>query len=158
MSIDHMLRRRRRVDTRLVAAALGAVTGVRSTAGFTALAHAGTAPGLITRITEFLASGELIADKAVNLPARTEPAPLIGRAVLGAAAAGFYAHRHRAGLPGAIAIGAAAAVATTFAATRLRRLITTRTAVPDALVGLAEDAIVLAASTWIVGAASRRRP
>lgn len=156
MSFERMLARRRRVDTRLVAAALGAVTGVRSTAGFTALAHAGDTSTILARVTEFLASGELIADKAANLPARTEATPLIGRAVLGAAAAGFYAHRRGSGLLAAVAIGAASAIATTFAATRVRRLITTRTAVPDAVVGLAEDAIVLAASTWIVGAAARK--
>lgn len=147
-------------DTKLVAAALGAVTGVRSTAGMTALAHGATGGDLTARLlargTELLASGEIIADKAIALPARTEPAPLVGRIVLGGLAAGLFARRRDNGIIVAAAIGAAAAACTTFAATRLRRWITSRSDFPDAAVGAIEDAVVVAGSAWIVREAGSR--
>lgn len=153
------LGRRRGADTRLVAAALGAVTGIRSTAGMTALTHGGRGgrglERLFARGTELLASGELIADKAIALPARTETTPLLARAVLGGAAAGLFARRRGAGLVASVAIGAGTAVVSAFAATTLRRTITTRTRVPDAVVGLAEDAVVVAGSAWIINQSDR---
>lgn len=147
-------------DARLVAAALGAVTGVRGAAGMAALAHkdagASLTERLIARGSTLIASGEVLADKAADLPARTEPVPLIGRAVLGALAAGLFARKHRVGIAEAAALGAVAAVATAFAATRLRRLITERTDIPDAAVGVVEDVLVLAGSTWIVKTSAAR--
>lgn len=145
-------------DARVVAAVVGAITGVRSTAGLAAVAHRkarfGMAERLIARGATLLASGESIADKAVDLPARTEPAPLLARAVLGGLAAGLFARR-RTNLVTAVALGSATAVVTAVAATRLRRTITENTGIPDAAVGVAEDLVVLAGSTWAVRAAAR---
>jgi uncharacterized membrane protein len=145
--------RRRRPNAGLVAAAIGAVTGVRSTAAMTALTRgASTGPlarRLLARGSELLTSGEFVADKAADLPARTRPAPLIARVAIGGIAAGLFGRRRGVNAIGAAAIGALTAGAATFAATELRRTITSRTRIPDAAVGLAEDAIVLAGSAWI---------
>lgn len=136
------------MDTRLAGAALGAVTGIRSTAGLTAIARGGKAR--FARGSLLLAAGEAIADKAIDLPARTEFAPLAARGILGAVAAGAFARKQGGGVVESAVVGAAAALATAWAATTLRRFMTKNYDVPDAAIGLAEDALVLAASAWVL--------
>jgi ABC-type uncharacterized transport system permease subunit len=147
----------RMTDPRLAGAALGVITGVRSTAGLTTIAQSA---GRFSRSSLLAAAGEAIADKVIDLPARTEVAPLAGRGVLGAASAAVFARRHDGSIVEAATIGAAAALASAFVFTWLRRFITKNYDVPDAIIGLAEDAIVLAGSAWIlrVSRASTPRP
>jgi uncharacterized membrane protein len=87
--------------------------------------------------------GELIGDKLPMTPSRTSLPPLLGRAASGAVVGGalFTSERHRT-VPGA-AFGAAAAVAAAYAGERLRALASKRTGLPDPVVALAEDTVVL---------------
>lgn len=95
--------------------------------------------------------GEMVADKLPFVPSRTTPGGLAPR--LGGA---IYAVRSaiKRPTPAAYAVAAVAAIATAFAASRARKMISERTDVPDVLVGLAEDAIV-AGLTWAVVRAAR---
>jgi uncharacterized membrane protein len=90
------------------------------------------------------AAGEMVADKLPIIPDRISPGSLAGRAASGAlcGAALFKAEGQRAGV-GAV-IGSVSAVASAFAFYYLRRSLGRTTIVPDALLGVAEDALVLA--------------
>lgn len=153
-------------DARVEGAVLGAITGVRSMAGITTIARL-TGGGRSARKSNLrsgfsvgsavLAAGELIADKVADLPARTEMAPLTARGVLGAVTAGVVAKRSGSSLVEAAVIGGATALLAAFVATRLRRVVTHRLGVPDAAVGLAEDALVVAGSAWVLGDRAKRR-
>ena len=120
-----------RASTLLRAAALGAATGARSSAGVTALAvtsrptdsgriagWSGSRTGRVLAATA--ATGELVADKLPATPARTESPGLVPRAVLGATAAVGMAGRagERPDLP--LLVGVGAAVAAAFLGERLR--------------------------------------
>jgi uncharacterized membrane protein len=87
--------------------------------------------------------GELIGDKLPMTPSRTSLPPLLGRAASGAVVGGalFTSEKHRT-VPGA-AFGAAAAVAAAYAGERLRALASEKTGLPDPVVALAEDTVVL---------------
>jgi uncharacterized membrane protein len=136
------------------AAVIGAITGLRSTAGLNVIAHGGgngaRARGPLSPVAELAALGEMIADKAIDLPARTEPAPFAVRIALGAVTAGVLSRRAGASAGLAAVVGSLTAAATTFAATRLRRSITRRSRTPDAVVGFWEDGLVLLGSAWLL--------
>src|SRR5690606_14899965 len=102
------------------------------------------------RLLTAFAGGEMLADKTEYVPDRTDPLPLIRRAVLGSVTAAAYAVRrpHPVLLPAAV--GAASAIASTFAAFHVRRIAREEFHIPDKLLGLAEDAIVLAASKSVM--------
>ena len=87
--------------------------------------------------------GELIVDKLPVAPSRTSPPPLLGRAASGAfvGAAMFASERQRAAT-GAV-LGAVSAMASAYAAERLRMQIAQRLGVSNAVAGLLEDGIVL---------------
>jgi uncharacterized membrane protein len=117
--------------TLLRAAALGAATGSRSTAGITAIAlssrrdDAGTVASRLSgrtggALTAVAAAGELVLDKLPVVPSRLAPQGLAPRVALGATAAGAAARRdgHDSGLPGLV--GAAAAVGSALLGVRLR--------------------------------------
>jgi uncharacterized membrane protein len=102
------------------------------------------------RLLAAFAGAEMLADKSEYMPDRTNPLPLIGRLVIGSmTAAAFAAKRRRPVLVPAV-IGAAAAVAATFAAYHLRRYAKEEFQVPDRLLGLAEDALVIAATRMVM--------
>jgi len=142
----------------LRAAGLGAIAGLRSMAAPAALsraAAAGRVGGLrdtpfavlgsskVSALLTLFEVGELIGDKLPMTPSRTSLPPLLGRAASGAVvgAALFTSERHRS-VPGA-AFGAAAAVAAAYAGERLRALASEKTGLPDPVVALAEDTVVL---------------
>lgn len=92
-----------RAASLLRAAALGAATGSRSSAGVAAVAFtsrrddpgvAGRPGGGIGRaVTGVMAVGEGLADKMSSTPSRTDPPGLLPRAALGAGSAAAGAHR-----------------------------------------------------------------
>jgi uncharacterized membrane protein len=94
-----------------------------------------------------MSAGEIVADKTPTIPARTDTLPLTGRLVLGAAAAAGAAKRHRiqAGV-----MGAAGALAATYALFHLRRIATTRLRIPNVVAGMIEDAAALAAGAMLM--------
>jgi uncharacterized membrane protein len=102
------------------AAAIGAATGSRSTAGVAALALSSTPadPGAVvsrlgsragTVVSGALAVGELLADKSPAAPARTAASGLVPRAALGVSTAAGLARRdgHDPTLAGLVGLGAA---------------------------------------------------
>src|SRR5947208_1700039 len=91
----------------------GASAGARSMTPLATLAQGST--GWVRGVATAAALGELVADKLPRTPSRLEGPPLAGRAVLGALAAGVYARRRGAGVVLPAAVGAAAAVAASFA-------------------------------------------
>jgi uncharacterized membrane protein len=90
-----------------------------------------------------LAVGEMAADKLPIVPDRISPLPLLGRAAAGAicGASLCTAENERSGI-GAIT-GALAASASAYCFYYLRKRIAEGTRIPDPLIGLAEDIIVI---------------
>ena len=103
-------------------------------------------------LTTCSALGEVIGDKLPWIPDRTDPGPLFGRVLFGAAA-GAVVERHEGGrgLRGAFLGGIAAGVAT-FVLHRTRRWLSRHTPLPAIAWGAAEDAAVAA-----LGIAASRR-
>jgi uncharacterized membrane protein len=151
----------------LTAAALGAITGMRSMAGAALLTHElgerRSHPGAsaferalgsdaLSHLLALFAGGEMLMDKTSLVPDRTSALPLAGRAVVGSLTAAAYAahRRHPVALPAAI--GALSAIASTFAMFHVRRLAADHFHVPDRLLGMLEDALVVAASRGVVAA------
>jgi len=136
---------------------LGAISGLRSMSGPALVSRAaaagrlplgGTALAFLgsPRVSKALlvaALGEVIGDKLPMTPSRTSPPPLLGRAASGAlvGAALFVSEGCRAA-PGAV-VGSSAAVAAAFAGERLRALAGEKTGLPDPVLALVEDAVVL---------------
>lgn len=137
-------------------AAFGALTGVRSFSGpaFVSRRLAGANGGAgirrrlgrqgVQRALGVLATGEMVADKTSVVPARTDPGPLAGRAMLGGLAAAVASRNASRGVRVAAGLlGAGAAVGAAFLAYRFRRAAAVRLPVPDPLLGAAEDVVVL---------------
>lgn len=123
------------------AALLGAVCGMRTFLGPAALAMRGRLGGTRARVALVtLAAGEAIGDKTPVVPPRTAAPALAARVV-----SGTLTGRRLAGTPG-LAAGAIGAVAGAFAATRARAGLAERAGLPTAVLGLAEDAVALAAA------------
>lgn len=128
--------------------ALGAITGMRSMAGPTALAVG--RPGLLSRVLPIMAVGEMIADKTLLVGDRTDLLPLAGRALMGALVGGVLARDTQGNvLVGAIS-GAGVAVAAAHVACHVRK----RWSSSNALGGVIEDLLVIgigslyATSSW----------
>lgn len=142
------------------AAGLGAVTGLRSMTGLAMLSrdlsdrrrlprHATRlehwlAQDLVAITLSALALGELVADKLPATPPRTDPPSLLARGAIGALL-GSIAAGHDDRAAGAI-VGAAAALAASWAAWFLRREVGRATLLPDAALAVAEDAMAIAAA------------
>jgi uncharacterized membrane protein len=138
---------------------LGAIAGVRSMAAPAALSRAverGDVGGLedtplaglgspgVTKALRLLEIGEMFADKLPGLlPSRTSPPPLLGRAALGAfvGATLFISDGRRAAVGGVL--GAVSALVGAYAGERLRLQGAEQLGIPDPMVALLEDGIVL---------------
>ncbi len=94
-------------------------------------------------VLKFMALGELVADKLPFVPPRTDPGPLGARAVSGGVcgSAVFLAEGERPEV--GAALGAASAVASAFLFMNLRRMIGKAAKLPDPIVALAEDGLML---------------
>jgi uncharacterized membrane protein len=103
------------------------------------------------RLLKVLAAGEMIADKLPIVPARVSAGPLIARVASGAisGAAVCAANKKRAEV-GAV-LGGLAAVVGAFGFYHLRRRAGLETGMPDAVLGLAEDAIVIGSGMAVLG-------
>ncbi|HET7270919.1 MAG TPA: DUF4126 family protein [Rubrobacter sp.] len=136
---------------------LGAISGLRSVSGPAFLSRAAS-KGLISldgtplsllgspRVSKALMVmelGELVGDKLSITPSRTALPILLGRAASGGlVGAGSFVSEGRSGATGA-ALGSSAAIVAAIAGERLRALVSRMTGLPDPVVALAEDAIVL---------------
>ncbi|NOK21721.1 DUF4126 family protein [Corallococcus carmarthensis] len=104
-------------------------------------------PGLTSKKVSqrlgLLALGELVGDKAPTTPPRIKLPPLTGR-ILSGAITGAAVSRDRKGAKlGFALIGAAAAIASSYAFYGIRRFVTHRLRVPDLAAGLIEDGAAL---------------
>lgn len=138
----------------LRAAALGATIGVRSMSAPANLAWA-TVTGRVRTdgvirfaadpdvagLLTLMAAGEMLVDKTGVLPSRTRPLPLAARILIGGACGAALADSESLPPATGAAIGAAAAGLSAMITVRIRERLD-GLGVPDALVGLAEDAIV----------------
>ena len=137
---------------------LGVVTGLRSMSGPALLSRA-VVDGRVQNLedTRFAALGspktaialsvlqvgELVGDKLPATPGRTNPLPLLGRAGFGAlVGAALFVSEERGLLSGGL-LGSGAAVTAAYAGEKLRASIGESTALPDQVVALFEDGIVL---------------
>lgn len=93
---------------------------------------------------KMLAAGEMIADKTSVIPNRISPFPLVARALSGAVCGASLCASEgtRADLGGVV--GGLTAIASTYGFYHLRRRLGEDAGLPDTLLGLAEDAIVVA--------------
>jgi uncharacterized membrane protein len=98
----------------------------------------------VSRVLRIFEIGEMVVDKLpVMVPNRTSPPPLLGRAATGAiAGAALFASGGRRIATGGV-LGGASAVAAAYATERLRRHVAERLGVPDPVVALLEDCLVL---------------
>ncbi|SFQ66727.1 DUF4126 family protein [Hymenobacter arizonensis] len=102
-----------------------------------------------------IAAGEIVADKLPMMPNRIAPEVLLGRLLSGAlVGATWYKSRQGSAVGGGL-LGGAVAVAATFVSYALRTGISEKSGVPVALVGVGEDALVLAGGTALL---SGQRP
>ena len=129
-------------------ATIGAVSGSRSLLA-PALVGQSVLPSPARTLLMLMSAGEIVADKTPTIPARTDTLPLTGRLVLGAAAAAGATKRHR--IQAAV-MGAAGALAATYALFHLRRIATTRLRIPNVVAGMIEDAAALAAGAMLMRA------
>ena len=137
---------------------LGAIAGARSMAAPAALSRAverGDVGGLeqtlfaalgspgVSRALRLLAIGEMFVDKLPVAPSRTSPPPLLGRMASGAFVGStlFVSGERRAVTGGAL--GAVSALMGAYAAERLRLRTAAKLGIPDPVVALLEDGIVL---------------
>jgi uncharacterized membrane protein len=141
----------------LLAAAFGAIAGMRSMAAPALLsgrlaevakAPDSTAERLLAsrkaaRALTALAVGEAVIDKIPGTPDRISPPLLLGRALTGAlAGAALASFQGRRSTPGALA-GAIGAVASSYAMFYLRQRVDRRVQLPDAAIGVLEDGLVM---------------
>jgi uncharacterized membrane protein len=147
--------------TLLLAAGLGAVSGLRSVTGLAILSRElssrrGRSRGRLHRVLALpstshllalMAAGEMLADKLPMIPARIAPLPLAGRMGMGAAAGAAAAEHRRDSLVAGALVGGAAAVAAAYAGYHARRALGRRLSLPDGVVAAAEDGITLTAAS-----------
>ncbi|WP_257462057.1 DUF4126 family protein [Archangium lipolyticum] len=150
----------------LAAAGLGAVAGMRTFSAPAILSILFTREGGAVqdrlgkalsskaggRTLSVLALGELVGDKLPNIPVRTAPPALAGRILSGALVGAALARRDKQPLLGPVLLGAAAAVASSYAFSALRRFATHRLHIPNVVAGLLEDALVAMAGTRLLAA------
>jgi uncharacterized membrane protein len=102
-------------------------------------------------LLKVLAAGEIVADKLPGTPNRIAPEIMAGRLLSGAlVGAAWYKSRHGSALGGGL-LGAAVAFASTIVSYALRTGISEKSGVPVALVGVGEDALVLAGGAALIG-------
>jgi len=124
--------------TRNKIVALGALTGMRSTAGLTTLAVAHR--GVARSVMALAALGEMIVDKTSLVGDRIDPLPLAGRAVMGAGAGVLIAReQHENAFLGGM-LGAATALVVAHIAYHVRK----RLPLSSLAGGLLEDTLVIA--------------
>lgn len=145
---------------------LGAVAGMRSMMAPALLSHAlrrhpsgrlahSALSWLQTpaaaNILKTLAGAELVGDKLPSTPDRTEPSPLISRALSGALVGAVLYKTNRGRLLTGAVVGGLGAVAGSFAAFHLRQLADQRTPLKEPWTGLIEDVLTVATGQAVLG-------
>lgn len=148
--------------TLATAAAFGTLTGMRSVSGPTLLAArslvAGAQPGAgpaerwlarpgTALALGVLALGEMVADKTPWIPPRVAPPSVAGRIASGALCGGVQARRWRQRGWAPALVGGLAALGSTFVAYSVRQRTSERFGISTVLLGVLEDAVVIAAAS-----------
>jgi uncharacterized membrane protein/uncharacterized protein (UPF0548 family) len=146
------------------AAAFGTLTGMRSMSGPTLLAArsqvAGAQPGAgpaerwlahpgSALTLGVLACAEMVADKTPWIPPSISPPSVAGRIALGALCGGVQARRWRQRGWAPALVGGLAALTSTFVAYRVRQRTSERFGISTVLLGVVEDAVVIAAAATL---------
>lgn len=152
-------------DTYIKAICMGVIAGMRSMSGpalvSNYLVHQNSkelanssfsfmGSSRVAKVLKIAAVGEMVADKLPAIPARISPAPLIARILSGAlcGASICTAERKRADV-GAI-FGGLSAIGSAYTFYYLRRKLGETDGLPDAALGLGEDAIVVSSGLSIL--------
>ncbi len=149
-----------------LAAGFGAIAGLRTFSAPLAAARAvrvnhlnlsGTPLSLLgtpkgAHVIAAVALGELIADKTPFIPNRTDTPALAARFLSGSLVGACIAKARGGKWVAAALIAGAAAVCTTFAGFELRRRAGQVTDIPDPVLAMAEDAIVIGSGLALVAA------
>ncbi len=147
-----------------LAAGFGAIAGLRAFSAPVAISRAARMRGIDLSNTPLkfvgeangahalaaLALGELFADKSKHIPDRTSWPALLARAASGALAGASIARSKKIGWWPAALTGAAVAIGTSFAGFHLRKFAGESLHLPDRVVGLMEDAIVVGSAVALV--------
>lgn len=104
---------------------------------------------IVSKVLPAAALGEMAADKAPQMPSRTDALPLLGRALSGMAAGALLSQSARGRRMSLALTGGAAAVASTYLFYHLRQSAGRRFRVPDLVLGLSEDLLVFAVGSRI---------
>jgi uncharacterized membrane protein len=144
---------------------LGAIAGLRSMAAPALLSRAvrsGDVEGLrgtpfmtlglpkVSAALQLLMIGEMVADKTPFVPSRTSSPALLARALSGAlVGTALFVNAERHPAPGAV-LGMLSAVAGAHAGEKLRAKESENLGVPDPMLGLVEDGIVLFGGTRLL--------
>jgi uncharacterized membrane protein len=105
---------------------------------------------LTASVLKVVAAGEMVADKLPMMPDRTAPPVLLGRLLSGAlVGAAWYKSRHGSVLGGGL-LGGLVAVGATYLSYALRTGASQQTGLPISVVGVGEDALVLAGGSALV--------
>lgn len=141
------------------ASLLGVLSGMRSLAApafathyaaqhratqLTAAPFPSIGPERFARFLKTMAAGEMVADKLPFIPARIAFAPLSARMVSGALCGALICRMKRKPTAAGAILGGASALGSAFASYHLRQFTTQNAKLPNALVGLLEDTIVMA--------------
>ena len=104
----------------------------------------------VSAALQLLMAGEMVGDKMPFVPSRTSAPDLLGRALSGAlVGATLFASAERRPASGA-ALGVLSAIAAAYVGERLRLKGAEKLGVPDPILGLLEDGIVLFAGTRLL--------
>ena len=136
---------------------LGAISGLRSASGPAFVSRAasrgdmdlGGTPlaflglPLLSKALTTAQLGEMIGDKLPFVPGRTRLMPLLGRAALGGLAGAAASISEDRKVAVGTLLGSAAAVVAAFGGEALRAIVGRQTGLPDPVVAVAEDALVL---------------
>lgn len=127
----------------------GLIAGLRSVSAPAAVSAALTEEfalaAQLAPVLRVMAGGEMLIDKMPFMPARTAPVALAGRALLGAVAGVALAAAYRRSLLAGALLAGGTAILSSYIGLALRSSAVERLGLPDPLVALAEDALVVAA-------------
>jgi uncharacterized membrane protein len=152
------------LNTNLKAIAIGIIAGMRSmsapalTSSYLSQNEslAGSRLGILasptaSKVLKILAAGEMLADKLPIIPSRISAGPLIARIASGAISGAAVSAADKKQAKTGVVLGGVAAIAGAYGFYHLRRKIGTDINVPDAVLGIVEDAIVISGGAAILG-------
>jgi len=140
-----------RSDLVLRSLALGAVSGLRTMTGVTAVFRSGRWRVLLP----VMALGEYVVDMLPKTPARTEPGPLAARAIAGALCGAGMASDAGGNVPLCAATGSAGAIGAAYIGVAFRTWSVGR--LPPVFAALLEDAVAIAVAATAVRGRSEKR-